>query len=363
MRHSLNIAHVNDSMEMGGSEKLTAILCRLQRSLRHNASVNCLYSVGALGKELQAEGFEVTLHQPSSPFGLMRSLYRKFKSFTPDVVHCHNTTAAVLAALPARLAGVKTVIVTRHSLVQPPYQLRSELRFAVASCWCDWIVGVCESTRRNLLAAPLAARSKIVHIYNGTPAVNLGAVPHAKSGFTLLHIGRLNVDKDQATLLRAAAIARMQIPNLSLWMIGDGPLGPDLRKLSCALGLNDCVTFFAERNDVSPFLVAADLFVMSSISEGLPIALLEAMSVGLPAVVTDVGGMAEIARLWGAAVLVPPSNPEGLARAVCNAAARRDELSEAGQQAFRCYQQHFTAEVMVNQYMHLYNRCANSLGS
>jgi glycosyltransferase involved in cell wall biosynthesis len=255
------------------------------------------------------------------------------------------------------------VIVTRHSLVQPPYHLRSELRFAVASCWCDWIVAVCKSTRRNLLAAPWAARAKIVHIYNGIPAANRGAVPHAKSGFTLLHIGRLNVDKDQATLLRAAAIARMQIPNLSLWMIGDGPLGPDLRKLSCALGLNDCVTFFAERNDVSPFLVAADLFVMSSISEGLPIALLEAMSVGLPAVVTDVGGMAEIARLWGAAVLVPPSNPEALARAVCNAAARRDELSEAGQQAFRCYQQHFTAELMVNQYIHLYNRCANSLGS
>jgi glycosyltransferase involved in cell wall biosynthesis len=90
---------------------------------------------------------------------------------------------------------------------------------------------------------------------------------------------------------------------------------------------------------------------------------LEAMSVGLPAVVTDVGGMAEIARLSGAAVLVPPSDPEALARAVCDAAARRDELSEAGQQAFRCYQQHFTAEVMVNQYMHLYNRCANSLGS
>src|ERR1700680_3585957 len=111
VRHSLNIAHVNERMEMGGSEKLTATLCRLQRSCRHNASLNCLYSVGVLGKELQAEGFEVTLHQPPSPFGLMRSLYRKFKSFTPDVVHCHNPTAAVLAALPARLAGVNTVIV------------------------------------------------------------------------------------------------------------------------------------------------------------------------------------------------------------------------------------------------------------
>src|SRR6476660_4197704 len=154
----LRIAHVVDSMEMGGAEKLTATLCRLQRDRSHTASVHCLYQVGVLGEELRAEGFEVILHHPSSFFHLVRSLYRTFRCTPPDVVHCHNATAAIIAAVPARAAGVKSVIVTRHGLVKPPYQLRRELKFALASRWCDWIVGVCEGTRANLLAAPFAAR-------------------------------------------------------------------------------------------------------------------------------------------------------------------------------------------------------------
>src|SRR5579862_1729565 len=151
---SLHIAHVVDSMEMGGAGKLTATMCRLQRDRGHNPSVHCLYLVGVLGKELRAEGFEVTLHYPCSFFDLMRSLYGAFKRSPPDVVHCHNATAAIIAAIPARLAGVKTIIVTRHGLVKPPYQLRRELKFAFASRWCDWIVGVCEGSRTNLMAAP-----------------------------------------------------------------------------------------------------------------------------------------------------------------------------------------------------------------
>src|ERR1700731_5106235 len=89
----LRIAHVGDSMEMGGAEKLTATLCRLQRDRGHTASVHCLYRLGVLGEELRAEGFEVILRPPSAFFHLMRALYRSFRRSRPDVVHCHNATA------------------------------------------------------------------------------------------------------------------------------------------------------------------------------------------------------------------------------------------------------------------------------
>jgi L-malate glycosyltransferase len=351
----LNIAHVTDNMEIGGAQKLTSILCRLQRSHKHHVSVHCLFSVGALGQDLRAGGFDVVLYSAPSALGKMRDLYRGFKAFSPDVVHCHNPTAAVTGALPARLAGVKTVVATRHSLVKPPYQLISELRFAVASQWCDWIVAVCQSTRTNLLAAPWARRGKIVHVPNGAPAADIDAVPHSKTGFTLLHVGRLVPEKDQATLLRAVAIARRRIPDVRLWIVGDGPLGASLGQLTAELGLTDCVTFFGEQNEVSPFLVAADLFVMSSTSEGLPISLLEAMSVGLPAVVTDIGGMSEIAHLSEAVVSVTPADPQALANALFQAAARRHDLARIGQMALGCYRQNFTPEHMLDRYMHLYN--------
>jgi len=355
----LNIAHVGDSMEMGGAEKLTATLCRLQRDKGHTASVHCLYRLGVLGEALQAEGFEVILHHPSSFLQLVRGLYRSFRRSRPDVVHCHNATAAIIAALPARLAGVKTVIVTRHGLVKPPYQIRRELKFALASRWCDWIVGVCEGTRTNLREAPFAARDKIIHIYNGACPPDVHAIPRTKKGFTLLYVGRLAPLKDHATLLRAVALTRSHHPEVQLWIVGDGPLEVSLRKLTQELGLSNCVTFFGEQTDVSPFMLAADLFVSSSVTEGLPVALLEAMSVGLPAVVTDVGGMGEIARLSGAVTLVPSSDPQGMASALSGAIARRQELPKMGQLASFCYEQYFRPERMLDDYMSLYNRCGS----
>jgi len=355
----LNIAHVGDSMEMGGAEKLTATLCRLQRDRGHTASVHCLYRLGVLGEALQAEGFEVILHHPSSFLQLVRGLYRSFRRSHPDVVHCHNATAAIIAALPARLAGVKTVIVTRHGLVKPPYQIRRELKFALASRWCDWIVGVCEGTRTNLRAAPFAARDKIIHIYNGASPADIRAIPRTKRGFTLLYVGRLAPLKDHATLLRAVALTRFHHPDVQLWIVGDGPLELSLRKLTQELGLSNSVTFFGEQIDVSPFMLAADLFVSSSVTEGLPVSLLEAMSVGLPAVVTDVGGMGEIARLSGAVTLVPSSDPQGMASALSGAIAQRRELPKMGQLASFCYEQYFRPERMLDDYMNLYNRCGS----
>src|SRR5580692_3099862 len=351
----LNIAHVVDSMEMGGAEKLTATLCRLQRDQGHTASVHCLYGVGVIGEELRAEGFEVILHRPSGFIHLMSALYKSFRASRPDVVHCHNATAAIIAAFPAKLAGVKIVIVTRHGLVKPPYQIRRELKFALASRCCDWIVGVCKGTRTNLQAAPFAARDKIVHIYNGADPADIRAVPQPKKGFTLLHVGRLAPLKDHATLLQAVALTRALHPDMQLWIVGDGPLEASLRKLTDHLGLNECVTFFGEQADVSPFLLAADLFVSSSVTEGLPVSLLEAMSAGLPALVTNVGGMGEIARLSGAVILVPASDPEAMAGALCGAFVGRQELSKMGQLASHCYEQYFRPERMLDDYMNLYN--------
>lgn len=356
---ALKIAHVGDSMEMGGAEKLTATLCRLQRDLGHTPSVHCLYRLGVLGEQLQSEGFEVILYHPRSFLFLMSSLYRAFRRSRPDVVHCHNATAAIFAAVPARLAGVKTVVVTRHGLVKPPYQLRRELKFALASRWCDWIVGVCEGTRTNLRAAPFAARDRIIHIYNGASPADIRAVPRPKNGFTLLYVGRLAPLKDHATLLRAVALTRAHHPDVQLWIVGDGPREISLRKLTDELGLNECVTFFGEQAEVSPFMIAADLFVSTSVTEGLPVSLLEAMSVGLPAVVTDVGGMGEIARLSGAVTLVPAVDPAGMAQALCDAIAQRQELPNMGQLASHCYEKYFRPERMLDDYMDLYNRCTS----
>jgi len=351
----MKIVHLADSMEMGGAEKLIGLLCRLQREQGHDPSVHCLYQVGVLGKELRADGFEVTMH-PTVAGGRPRSIYKRFKIAKPDVVHCHNATAAIVGAIPARLAGAKTIVVTRHGLVAPPYALRRELKFAAVSRWCDWIVAVCEAARRNLIAAPFATSHKVVRVYNAAPALHCnGTPPPVKSGFTLLHVARLSLAKDQETLLRAFAMAKVQVRDLRLWIVGDGSLRSTLEALAQQLGLTDSVTFFGEQRDVAPFFAAADLFVLSSVTEGVPVSLLEAMSIGLPAVVTDVGGMSEIARLSRATKVIPPSSPTALADAIQQVAQSRTELLPLRNLALQCYAANFTPERMADEYMRLYH--------
>src|ERR1700682_6540129 len=102
----MKIVHIVDSMEVGGAETVIALLCRQHRLQGHDSSVACLYLIGPIGTRLQAEGFEVTLQHPSTPIGKMSSLYRMFRRNLPDVVHCHNATAAIMACVPAKIAGV-----------------------------------------------------------------------------------------------------------------------------------------------------------------------------------------------------------------------------------------------------------------
>jgi glycosyltransferase involved in cell wall biosynthesis len=356
----MRIVHVTDSLQVGGAETLIVLLCRMQRAQGHRPSVYCLDEIGSLGAELEKENFEVTLHRPSSLSGLTRRLYRSFKVHKPDVVHCHNAAAAILAAVPARLAGVKSVVVTRHGLVDRPYLLRRELKFAAASRFCDWVVAVSEEARRNLLGAPFAARKRIIRIYNGGPEIHARSSRSLpKTGFTLLHVSRLVPVKDQESLLRAFALAKQYVSDLQLWIVGDGPLRSRLQEITRELSIESATHFFGEQSDVAPFYLAADLFVMSSVSEGLPVSLLEALSAGLPSVLTDVGGMGEVARLSESALVVSASDYKALAEAIRQMADRRFELAAMKNAARQCYEQNFTIGRMAGEYMRLYRRSSD----
>jgi len=351
----MKIVHLAETLEVGGAEKLVASLCRWQREQGQDVSVQCLYRVGWLGEELRKEKFDILLHEPGGKADWIASIYRELKRLKPDVLHCHNATAAILGAIPARAAGVKRIVVTRHGGIARPYAIRKELKFTLAARWCDWIVAVCEEARRNLIAAPFSTRRKIVRIYNAVCAPRpTGAELPVKSGFTLLTVARLSPAKDQQTLLRAVAIAKARVTDLQLWIVGDGSLRTELQALAQQIGLNGSVTFFGEKADVAPFLESADLFTLSSVTEGLPLSLLEAMAAGVPSIVTKVGGMTEVANLSAATVAVPASNPIALADAIEIMAQSRDQLPFLGTVARQCHAANFTFDRMAKEYAALY---------
>lgn len=354
-KQRMRIFHIVDSMEVGGAERLVLLMCRIQRERGHEPSVHCLLRVGVLGEELRAEGFDVRLHGPTHLPAATQRFHTLFKTARPDVVHCHNPTAAIYAAPAARIAGVPKVIATRHSLVAPPYNRLREIKFSVAARFCDSVVGVCDATVQNLSNAPLACRRNLTRIYNGAlPVRSCESTFLSKKGFTLVHVGRLAQIKNQHMLLDSFAIAKHALSDLSLWIVGDGVLRSELEHHANNLSLGDSVTFFGEQTDVSPFLSAADAFIMCSKSEGLPVSLLEAMSAGLPAIVTEVGGMAEIVSMSGAGVIAPTTGPGALAEAIVALAQDKKLLSQCGKAARDSFERQFSISAMLDQYMRLY---------
>jgi glycosyltransferase involved in cell wall biosynthesis len=351
----MKIVHAVYSLEVGGAETLVTQLCRLQRARGHDVSV-CAYSgLGPLGEMLRDEGVEVYVPGEAHPVKTMWRYYQHFRLLKPDVVHCHNPAPTIQAAMSARMAGVRCVVSTRHSLVAPPYDEAEERKYGVMASFCDIIVGICEVTCGNLRNAPFAHTKKIVRVYNGsTPVEPSDFTALNKRGFTLVFVGRVAAVKNLETMIRAVAIAAEKVIGLELWIVGDGPVRAELEALTRDLGISKQVRFWGQRLDTAQFFSAADVFVMSSVSEGLPMSLLQAMSVGIPAIVTDVGGMAEVVRLSGGGLLAPVGDAAKYAQAIVRMAYDPGLREELGAFSRRSYQDEFTLDKMETRYREIY---------
>jgi len=352
----MKIAHVVDSMEVGGAETLVRQMCHLQREQGHEPEVYAIAALGPLGEQMRAEGFLVQSNVGKHQIDSSRHFLKIFSGSRPDVVHLHNPTPTMYAGPVARLVGVPSIVSTRHSLVAPPRNLTMERKYRIAAKFCDWIVGICEATTSNIREAGCAPDRKIVTVYNGTVPIAPTSPDQrpAKTGFTLLFVGRLEPVKNLEFLLTAFRAAIAQVPEMQLWIVGDGTERCRLEEATDQLGVRPNVTFWGQQLDVAPFFTTADAFVMSSLSEGLPMSLLQALSCGLPAVTTDVGGMAEVVRLAGAGMTVPARRADEMATALLRLATNQPERERFGKNAEAAFNTYFTLSATTANYMRLY---------
>lgn len=351
----MKIVHAVYSMEMGGAEMLVAQLGRMQRAAGHSVTV-CAYStLGPLGEVLRQEGLHVHVLGESPVWKTVLRYAALFRQMRPDVVHCHNPAPTLQAAPGARLAGAR-VISTRHSLVSPPYHRNAEVKFSVvARAFVHRVAGICEITCANLRGAPLADATQIVRVYNGAAPLEEAAPADKERGtFVLLFVGRVAEIKDLPTMLRAFAQAVKRVPQLRLWIVGDGPARAGLESSAERLGVAGKVRFFGQRLDTAGLFRAADCFAMSSVSEGLPMSLLQSMSIGLPSIVTDVGGMQEVLQLSDGGLLAPVGDDAAMAAAMVRMASDFDLRHGCGEQARAAYQANFTLDAMHEAYLRLY---------
>jgi len=248
-----------------------------------------------------------------------------------DIVHTHTSKAGFVGRLAAWLCGVKKIVYSPHGTILEGYFGAATTRAfvaldRVAAHVTDRIIGLTRLEIEQYLAAGIGRPEQYTFIYNGIDLEAFAArranraekraelrIP--EDAFVALTVGRLVPIKGHRYLIDAVVEAADRIPGLIVLVAGDGPLRAELEQHAAAADVSDRVRFLGTREDVPELLSCSDLFVLPSLNEGLGLVLVEAMTMEVPCVATDVGGVAEVVE-GGTGMLVPPRDPHALADAI-----------------------------------------------
>lgn len=369
----INVMHVVLGLVLGGLERLVVeISLRMDKEL-FNVEVCCLDDYGFFADSLIKQGINVTVVQknqkhydPFYPFTLRKFLREK----KVHVLHMHSGVY-FLASQAGALARTPVKIYTDHGrLLEDSRQFAYEDRFA--SLFVDQIVAVSKELEKQLVEVIGLPAKKTMTIINGINTDEF--VPREKSKSLLEEfglkedqkvigtVGRLDGIKDQASMIRSFEIVRQKIPGSVLMLVGDGPLEGELREQVRQSGLGDSVIFTGCRSDVQSILNLMDLFVLTSLSEGTPISLLEAMASGVVSVVTDVGGNPSIIDNGVDGLIVKPGNIPQIADGMIELLSNAEKSQIIREKALYKVRKKYSIDRMVDSYTELYQKLLRKKG-
>ena len=357
----LRIALMLECDGPGGAELMMLDLATELRSRGHTVlPVGLSKGTGWLGARFEAAGFHPATFDLRSPldFAAVRQLTSILRDFRADVVHSHEFTMAVYGAAAARRAGARHVI-TMHGGLYYAAALRRRIAMRWATRRSDALVGVSLATAKELQRSLGIAPPRLQIVPNGIP-MRIGTRDHVRRELSIapgelliVAVGNLYPVKGHAVLLDALASLRDRT-GWRLAIAGRGEEEASLRARAAAAGVAERIHILGFRDDIPDILAAGDIFAMPSLSEGLPLALVEAMSFGLPVVVSRVGGIPEVVTDNVDALLVPPSDVAALAgalRALIDDPVRRRRLGDAARTRAR---RDYAIGTMADRYERLY---------
>lgn len=329
------IVHVLHSLDTGGMERIVVSVINGTRD-RYRHAVICLAGFGALRDEIDDPSIVcVSLgKRPGKDLGSYARLWRVLRKLRPDLVQTYNI-GALDATLVARLAGVRRVVQAEHGRdVSDP--LGRNRKYRLLRRWLQACISRFVAVSQDLatwLRDEIGIRpAKVVCIQNGIDTQRYGSTDGAREARPLLGsfapsgsllvgaVGRLDAVKDHVGLVDAFAMLLDGTPGwagrLRLVIVGEGSERARIEQHVARLGIGDAVRLLGNCADVPALLQEFDLFVLSSIAEGIPLTVLEAMAAGLPVVATRVGGVGEVVADGETGALVEPSDPRALATAL-----------------------------------------------
>lgn len=371
------VVHLIYRLDIGGLETLLVDTINRMPDSCYRHAVVCLtdYDAAFARRIVRPDVALFALHKP--PGAAPRThldLWRLLRRLRPAILHTYNlgcyeyNATALAAGVPVRVhaehgrdAGDPQGLNRKHNL----------LRRLLAPC-VDRIVPVSHELRDWLRGTVGIAPSKLTLIDNG---VDTERFRPAQAGgprgepwqddpdaFVIGTVGRLQDVKDQATLVDAFALLRAMLPGerLRLVLVGDGPLRAALAARIAAAGLDDCVWLAGPRSDVAPVMRSFSLFALSSIAEGTPVTLLEAMASSLPVVATGVGGIPDLVADGVTGTLAPPSDPAALAGALAEYVRTPARARAHGAAGRARIEQAYSMHAMLRAYIDLYDELRQS---
>ncbi len=361
-----NVVQIVEDLKLGGLERVIESIAMHSDTDKFRMSVLCLSSGGEIAEKLIAAGVDVEVmgingyHNPLSVVRVVKWLRKK----KIDIVHTHGYPAGVLGRISAIIAGVPCIVHHVHSTY---LDLNKKHHFIenILSRFTHRIICCSEAVRSFVLEKEHIAEHKLTVIYNGVPETDYidagdtaglkNALGFQEDNIIVGCIASLTPHKGHRYLLEAFR----EIDNAGLLIVGDGPMGEELRSLSRELGISGRTVFTGHKMDVSPYVRLMDIAVLpSSEREGLGISIIEAMALSKPVIASAVGGLPEVVADGETGIIVEAKNSRALTSALDRLAAEPDLRETMGARGKERYKKMFSLNDMLNKMEDLYEYCS-----
>lgn len=364
----INVLHIYQNSKIGGVQQQFLSLLKAYDRDVFNPIFCCLGPEEEISKEIERIDIETVAlnrvrYHRFSP-GIVRDLYRLMKQKNIHIVRTHRYRANLYGRLAALLSGVPVKIISLHDNYRKDLRLERRIVNKILLKVTDKIVAVSESIRKDIIKYDGIDSSKILVIPNGIdterfkPKGNFADIRKEfsikESDIVVGFVGRVVPAKGLEYLIDALPFLKKEFKNIKLLITGEGSTMERLKKKAKENNVHDSIIFTGKRRDIPDILSCTDIFVMPSVAEGLPNALLEAMAMGKPIVATEVGGIPEVIKNGHSGLLVPPRNPEALATAIKDLISNDQLAAKMGQVARHIVLDNFSIWSIAQKWQTLY---------
>lgn len=299
-------------------------------------------------------------------FSILFKLVKILKEHHIDILHCHRHKPSFYGALAGIFAKTPVVLSHVHGLSRTRNIGRRLLNFFLFKKF-DKIIGCAESVRNDILKNnPSVRPEKVVVLENSVDFDRFNDVSITNADakqmlglpsdlFVFGTVGRLAPTKGLSYLIEAFSKVKEKIPSAHLVIFGDGACRAELEEQASNLSCCDSISFLGHRDNIEKLIRAMDIFILSSIAEGMPRAILEAMASGIPCIATEAGGIPEIINSRDVGILIPPMDKTALAEAMITLAntpkqKRKDLIEKARERVLTIFNNDVVKEKLENIY-------------